>query len=163
MNEKYFPPDEKTLNQAEYAIHVQAVINTRNNFPGLRFFHIPNKPGDAADGFFKKAMGARAGASDLLFSWNDRTWETGYQRQGGLLEVGVIEIKAPRGVLEPDQNRFLSSYSLIGWRTGIARSCREIHDTLKEWGLRPKSELIIEPDTRSESQKKLDSFNFYKP
>ncbi len=158
-----FSGEEITLNQEEYKIHVNAVKNLRVNFPGLRFFHIPNRPSDGADGHFKKEMGARAGASDLLFSWNNPNWEMGYQQENGKLEVGIIEIKAHKGVFRTDQNKFMSSYSLIGWRTAIAKTYRQIHDALLSWGLRAKCSVMTEAGLRTAAEKKQQAFDMMRP
>jgi len=148
-----FTTDEKTRQQLEFILHVAVVEHIRNCFPGLFFLHIPNRPGDATDGFFKQKMGAKKGASDLLFSWNF-----------GKLEVGVIELKAP-GIktLSNDQNKFFSYVDALGWRHALCDSIRKVHDTLVRWGHKPQYDTVTEPDYRSDAQKKQDMYDFYKP
>ena len=144
--------EKLTPNQREFKIHVAAVEHIKSCFPGLLFFHIPGRPGDATDGYFKKLMGAEAGASDLLFSWND-----------GMLRVGVIELKAEGGRLSTQQNKFFSKFSHIGWRTAIAWSVQDVHNTLKKWGHKPKYESVMEPDLRSWDEKTQDAINAFAP
>lgn len=149
---KFDDLQEQSDNQREYKLHVEAVDHIRNCFPGLFFFHIPNRPGSGADGHHKKMMGTKKGASDLLFSWNF-----------GRLEIGVIEVKAPGITKESTaQNKFFSSVHILGWRHALCDSKRKIHDTLVNWGHKPLYNTVTEPDYATDAEKKQRAFDMYK-
>jgi len=112
------------------------------------FLHIPNQSRDATEAFFNKKMGVYAGAADLLLAW-----------KGG---QGFIELKTQTGKLSNNQNRFLSAFSALGWHTGVCRTVKEVHMMLCSWGLQPHHHSVMEPDLRSDDQKKSDAFDFYK-
>lgn len=145
--------DELKHQQIEYRIHCAIVAQLPAAFPTALFWHTPNRPGNAADGFFKKKMGAKSGASDLGFSWNHRD----------KLECGWLELKAPGKNLESSQNKWLSAFSHIGWRTGMARTVATAFNILEDWGIPRKHYGVKEPDLRSDTEKKFDAFEFFKP
>ena len=144
--------DEKTRNQKEYALQVCVAEQLDGWFPYLRWTAIPNRPGDAADGFFKKKMGVKAGMVDILCSW----------KVGNHLEGGLIELKVDTRVSN-DQNKVMSSWSKIGWHTAVCYTAREVKDVLTLWGNKPAHNGCYEPDYRTEQEKFSDSFDFFKP
>lgn len=145
--------DELKAQQIEFKIHCAAIEQIPGWFPGIKFLHIPNRPGDGKDGYFKKMMGATAGASDLLLGWKVSV-------NAG---AGYIEIKAPGEKLRTNQNHFLSGWATVGFKTGTAWSCRDIHRLICQFGVKPASHAIWEPDIRSDGQKKADSFDYFAP
>lgn len=140
-------------NNIEYKIHMAIKDHVEKCFyprnPNLKLIHIPNQTKNAQEGYFKKLMGAHPGFSDFLAGWPHNT--------------GVLEVKKPGGYLAPEQNKFISWADRIGWHTGIARSVKEAHNVLKSWGLIAAYESTIEPDLRTNDQKRKDAFDFYKP
>ena len=145
--------DEKTRAQKEYALQVCVAKQIQGWFPFLRWLHIPNRPGSGSDGHFKKEMGAKAGASDLLVSW---------RALHGNPNCGYIELKVDTAI-SSDQNKFLSSWAAIGWKTAVCRSAREVKNALTRWGNKPAHNGCYEPDYRTEQEKFSDSFDFFKP
>ena len=139
--------------QDEFKLHVSAYEHMLSAFPHLFVFHIPNRPGDATDGYFKKIMGAKRGAADFLAYWPT---EFGF-------DSGAIELKSKGGVVSPDQNKFMSALDAIGVKTAVCRSVREVHTTLVRWGLKPVHEGIEEPDLRTPQQKFEDARKFFAP
>ena len=149
MSSPNFTGADKTLNQIEYNIQVAAVAHIRTAFPDLLFTHVPNRGGSAADGFFKKQLGVMPGVADLIFWW-----------EGGF---GAIELKTPGGIWKPAQRKFEWMFSARGGKYAVCKSVKEVHATLKSWGLKSVHEAVKEPDLRSEAQKKQDMFDYYKP
>lgn len=144
---------EKSYQQIEFAIHCAIVEQLPSAFPLVLFWHTPNRGGSAKDGYFKKAMGAKKGASDLAFSWN----------LGDKLECGWLELKAPGKKLDSAQNKWLSAFAHIGWHTGMARSVAEAFNVIERWGIPRAHRAVKDPNTRPEQQKFSDSFNFFAP
>lgn len=136
-------------NQREFKLQIACVEHLNKCFTGVLYFHIPNRGGNATDGYFKKMMGAKAGASDILVAW-----------QGG---VGLIELKAPDGRLTSQQNKFFSSFARIGWQTAVCKSVGQFHDTLKRWGHKPKYDSVQEPDYSSKQEKFQAAIDMYRP
>ncbi len=154
--------EEKTLSpvQREFRLQLAVVKHLDSCFAGkLQYLHIPNRGGDATDGYFKQMMGAKAGAADLMLSWNNGIGS----RAPFKLECAMIELKAPGGTLSSQQNKFLSTYAHIGWHTALCRSVRQVHDKLVNWGIQPAYDSTQEPDYRSDEDKKRDAFSYYAP
>ena len=145
---------ELKAQQKEFKLHLAVVEQLPIWYPQVKFLHIPNRPGDASDGYFKKLMGSAPGASDLLVGWKFGS------KLGG---AGFIELKAPDGVVSSTQNKFLSGWATIGFHTGIARSCREVYALIERWGVKPASSAIREPDYRTVNEKRADAFDLYAP
>lgn len=143
--------DNLKSQQKEFRLQCAVVEQLPKWYPSLRFIHIPNRGGSATDGYFKKKMGSKPGASDLLFTWAGKNG----------LQGGLIELKTNDGKLSPDQNRFLSSWSCIGWHTAVERTCRGVFERLRRWGLEPASTAIMEPDYSSKTEKYAQAFDFY--
>lgn len=134
----------------EYLLQVAVVEHFGRCFPHVGFFHVPNQSRNATEAFFNKKLGVRPGVSDLILGWPNRG-------------VGVLELKSSDGRISTQQNKFLSWANHIGWEVGTAKTVRQAHDALKRWGLKPLYESCMEPDLRSDEQKKRDVFNFYAP
>lgn len=152
MSNNPFNTEDATAGQREFKLQLAVVKHLPEAFKGsgLQFAHIPNRPGSALDGYFKKQMGAVKGASDLIIGWP-------------VGQCGYIELKAPGETLKTAQNKFLSSWNAIGWRTAVCWSVREVHEMLKKWGLKAVYDTCVEPDYRTEQQKFSDSYEYYKP
>lgn len=147
--------------QREYRLHVACVEHIDECFPGIvELMHPPNRPGDAADGFFKKKMGARPGAPDLWLSWNHGAFDSS---RPFMLECALVELKVPPNKLSTAQNKFMSSYARIGWKTKLCYTVKQVHDALVGWGLKPRYNSVVEPDMRSDSEKFQDALDFYRP
>lgn len=139
------------MEQSEYKLQLCVVDHLYKTFPEVGFFHVPNRPGDATDAYFKKMMGAKPGVSDLILGW----------RPG---KVGVIELKAEGKKISTPQNKFLSWADWVGWETAVCHTVRGVHMTLCRWGLKPKHGYsIIEPDYRTKEEKLQQQFDMYKP
>lgn len=142
-----------TPEQKEYRLQLAVVKHLDTWYKGkCEWLHIPNKPGNASDGFFKKQMGAKAGASDLLFTWNNR-----------YLHCALIELKSPDGTLSSQQNKFLSRFNRLGWHTAVCKSVDEVNKALRGWGLDSGTIEVMEPDYRSKEEKFEDAIDFFRP
>ncbi len=151
-----------TLNQAEYRLQVAVVKHLQSAFPSLLFTHVPNRSKDAQDGFFRKQMGVLPGVPDLIFWYRETLRDDGRLVWSGIVSA-AIELKASKGRSSNDQNRFASSFVHIGGKYAVCKSVKEAHDALVSWGLEPRHDGYVEPDTRSDNQKKADSFDYFKP
>lgn len=134
---------------SEYHLQVAVIKHLQSAFPHLLYFHIPNQSRDATEAFFNKQLGVRAGASDLLIAW-----------KGG---QGLIELKMDKGRVSNEQNKFLSAFRHIGWKTAVCRSVRTVHETLKYWGLEPVHNICVEPDHTTKEEKLRRGEAFFKP
>ncbi len=149
-------PDQK-----EFRLHLAVVEHLDGCFKGqCEWLHIPNRPGNATDGHFKKLMGAKAGASDLLISWNHGALD---KAKPFKLECGYIELKVPDGELKTSQNKFLSRYHFLGWETAVCWSVRQTHDMLVKWGLNARYDAVQEPDYTSKEEKRQMAIDAFAP
>ncbi len=155
---------EKT--PVEFRIHRAIVDHVRGNirrgneitrttapFTGLFITHI-YAGRSKEEGFFLKMLGVVSGVPDLLAIWPDKV--RGY-------DFGFIEVKTPIGQLSPPQRKFQGFCSHLGINWGIARSVDDAHKLFIKWGLQPVHNNIREADIRSDTQKKKDIFEMYKP
>lgn len=154
MAEKLSPDQREFRLQLAVVKHLDSCFKAK-----LEYYHIPNRPGDAADGHFKKLMGSKAGASDLVVSWNHGAVDPS---KPFLLECGLIELKAPGGTLSSPQNKFLSRYHFLGWKTAVCYSVRQVHDALVSWGIKAAYNQTTEPDYRSDDEKKRDAIDMFR-
>ncbi len=158
------PHVEKT--PVEFRIHRAIVDHVRGNirrgneiirstppFHGLFITHI-YAGRSKEEGFFLKMLGVVSGVPDLLAIWPDKA--KGY-------DIGFIEVKTPIGQLSAPQRKFHGFCLHLGIKWGIARSVDDAHKLFIKWGLPPVHNAIKEPDTRSDTQKKKDAFDMYKP
>lgn len=134
----------------EYLLQVAVISHLKTAFPQVKAFHCPNQTRSATEAYFNKILGVEPGVSDLIIGWPVRN-------------VGVLELKAEDGRISTAQNKFLSWADSIGWSTGVARSVREVHVTLKVWGLTPAHNYIKEPDYTTPEEKQKMIFDMYKP
>lgn len=142
--------ESTTVSQKEFRLQLAVIEHLDGCFKGqLEYFHVPNRPGNATDGHFKKVMGAKAGVADLVIGW----------RNGN----AMVELKAPDGIFRSDQNKFMSCWAFLGWKTAVCKSVREVHDALVSWGLKPAYNTCIEPDYSSKQEKKQDGHAFFAP
>lgn len=135
--------------QAEYRLQVAVAKHLDSAFPHLLYTAFPGRPGDAADGFHKKAMGVKSGVPDLLFFWPQ--------------VFAAIELKIESGVVSSQQNKFASSFVKAGGKFAVCRTVRQLHNKLKEWGVAPLHNAVTEPDYRSDNEKKRDAFAAFAP
>lgn len=140
--------------QREFRLQVACVEHLRSAYPGLLFFHIPNRPGGGTDGYMKKMMGAVAGAPDLVCTWST-------QKHG--VHVAAIELKAPGGSVSPAQNKMLSALAHRGWKTAVCRSVAELDTQLHIWGQTLTHNGIKEPCYANENDKFAEAFDLYAP
>ncbi len=139
---------------SEYHLHIAIKTHIEKCFmgntnPGLNFWHVANESRDASQAFWNKKLGILPGVSDLQFGWP-------------VGKVGVMELKYKTS-LSSAQNKFLSWAHYVGWHTGVARSVREAHDILVNWGLRPAHDSVIEPDHRNKEEKQKAVFDYFSP
>lgn len=99
--------------------------------PGVLWLHIPNGGArSAVEGGILKAMGARAGAFDLMFVWHAAGW--------GLAPcLAFLELKAPgsAGKLSKDQEDFALALNALGVPWAVARSIEEVDAALRQMGV----------------------------
>lgn len=128
----------------------------RPAFESLLIIHIANQVQDGSDeaatiGFFLKQMGVEPGAYDFLFFWPHRQ---------GL----AYDVKEPKkGKLSPAQIRFRHKWENIGYPSAWGTSVKHMRDTLIKHGAKCRIFDLIEPDLRTDKEKKDDAFNFCKP
>lgn len=109
--------------KAEYRLHCQIVEAVeRLKVPSLVFWHTANEgkrtPAQAAA---QKAMGLRAGVSDLVFSLPQA-------------RMMFMEIKSLKGKLSPEQRVFFDSMTAHGHIVCVVRSLDEGLHFLTEFG-----------------------------
>lgn len=134
--------------QIEYRIHTAIVDHLEDCFPQIEFTHA-GKARDETHAHFLSEMGYEAGTGDLLWCCSSK-W-------------GDMEIKAPDGVQSPDQITRQRHIEENGGYYTIVRSVREAHEYFVRLGIKPRHNAIVEPDLRSDEQKKKDVFDLYKP
>jgi len=107
----------------------RAVINWLHaNFTPdeLFFYAVWNQNArDAIEGAKRKAMGVRAGVSDIMFIMKN-----------GM--TAAIELKAGKGRVSDSQQGFLEMLAKRGCRNAVCRSGEEVEATLRSWGLKPR-------------------------
>lgn len=108
---------------AETVIHLAVVQHLQlRGVPGLVFFHVPNGGARSkAEGAIFKAMGVRAGVSDLI-----------------LLHAGrffALELKAVGGRSSVEQRAFISEADAAGAHTALVEGLDAALATLQSWGL----------------------------
>jgi VRR-NUC domain len=107
----------------ETAIHCTVVqhLNIRG-VPGLIFFHVPNGGyRNKSEAVLLKAMGVRAGVSDLILFHSGRLY--------------CLEIKAKGGRASEEQLAFISDIDRAGAYTALATGLDACLATLEAWGL----------------------------
>jgi len=88
---------------------------------GLVFFHVPNAPRSPQTGARLKAMGMRAGVSDLILVHNEKIY--------------ALELKAPGRRATVEQMQFLTEMGEQGAFTGICDSIDTALRLLESWKL----------------------------
>lgn len=90
--------------------------------PGLVFFHVPNggRRGKVEGAIFK-AMGVRAGVSDLILAHSNKFF--------------ALELKAEGGRATESQLAFLQDFDRAGAFTALATGLDAALRTLEAWGL----------------------------
>lgn len=99
---------------------VQHIIKCKR--PGVEFWHVPNqgKRGYKTTSHLK-AMGMRAGVSDLHFLYRGHFY--------------VLELKAKKGSPTAEQTQFISDINAAGGTGSIANSLDSAIGILERWGL----------------------------
>ena len=139
-------------NYQEFKIHKAIFEHHQSAFPFVKFVYVPNASKDATTGYFNKLMGLHPGAHDISLYWKtDR------------INVGIFEVKSKTGSLTSAQNKFASAMKSLGAYTGYGSSVKQYHNTLIGWGITPLHHSCVEPDLRTDAEKKRDAFNLYKP
>ena len=117
------------MKRPEEALQRRVVQFLRLAKPDCVWFHVPNGGRrSATEAAIFKAMGVRAGVSDLIFLWT-----------GG---CGVIELKADEGRLTPHQCAFLAECRALRIPFFVARSVEEVETTLRIWGRTLKASVL---------------------
>ena len=88
---------------------------------GLVFFHVPNAPRNAVMGARLKAMGMRAGVSDLILFHDERLY--------------CLELKAPGKRATEEQLQFLTDMGEAGAFTCVCDNLDAALRVLSAWGL----------------------------
>lgn len=90
--------------------------------PGLVFFHVPNGGGRSkAEGAIFKALGVRAGVSDIIAFHANRFY--------------ALELKAAGGRATREQMQFLADADAAGAHTALVEGLDAALVTLESWGL----------------------------
>jgi hypothetical protein len=134
--------------QSEYRIHVAIVNHTWDCFPQIEFTHA-GKARDETHAHFLQRMGYMAGTGDLVWFCAGK--------------FGELEIKRPGGTQSSDQKTREAKLLRNGGHYVIVKSVREAHDYWKSLGFTPRHERVIEPDLRTDEQKKRDALDLYRP
>ena len=117
------------MKRPEVALQRRVVQFLRLAQPNCVWFHVPNGGcRSATEAAIFKAMGVRAGVSDLIFLWT-----------GG---AGVIELKAGKGRLTPHQCEFLAECRNLRIPFFVARSVEDVETTLRAWGLTLRASVL---------------------
>lgn len=111
------------MNRPEQKIQIAVIDNLRSRgVRGLVFFHVPNggkrQPREAA---LFKAMGVRAGVSDLILVHAGK--------------IFALELKAEKGRASEAQMEFLSDIDREGAFTAMPTGLNAALATLESWGL----------------------------
>lgn len=104
---------------------LQAAIVQALSLLGIFLFMVPNDAAGAttaAKGARLKALGLRAGVSDLVLMGKDG-------------RAYFLEIKTPTGKLSESQKKFQALCAARGWPYAVARSVAEATAQAREWGL----------------------------
>lgn len=108
-------PEQKIQRAVVQHLHARGVS-------GLVFFHVPNGGSRGkVEAAILKAMGTRAGVSDLILFHADRFY--------------CLELKAPGGRASEAQLAFLSEADAAGAYTAMPASLDAALATLEAWGL----------------------------
>lgn len=155
-----FTPSKPKEN-IEYKIQVAIVEHVRGKEGVRKAFnvfvcHIYNGR-SAEEGFFLKMLGVFAGVADLLVLWRSKC-ECGKSKIG----VGFLEVKKLDGTQSTAQRKFEGICNWLGIPYAIVRSVQEAHDQLLKWKCPVNHHVVVEPDTRTQEEKKKDNFNFFK-
>lgn len=115
----------------EEQLQRQVVEFLRFAAPDLIFFHPSNEAGSRRVGEMGrlKALGLRAGVSDLIFCLPDGCF-------------GAIELKAPGGKATPDQNAFLRGVAAASDRAAVCCDVEGVETVLKYWGVPLRATLL---------------------
>lgn len=152
----------KERNNEEFRIHVSIIDHVTGRKTGSKAFntficHV-FQGRDAKDGFFLKMLGVVPGVGDLLVLWRAKC-ACGIDKVG----IGFMEVKKPGGVQTTPQRRFQGLCHWLGVHYGIVTSVKTAHDMLVRWGCPERHASVKEADVRTDSQKKKDAFEFFKP
>lgn len=158
--------DDLDRDTNEYKIHVaisdylngrsrkgNQVIEGIQPFPGMLVTHA-YQGRSKEEGFFLKALGVKPGIADLLCFYRGVTQP---------YEVSFLEVKKPGGVQSSPQRKIMGHCHALGIPYAIVKSVKDAHEHFKSRGLKPVHNAIREPDTRTDSQKKQDVFDMYRP
>ena len=104
------------------------------------------------DGFFLKMIGVEAGISDII-AW--------YKTKDGL-GCTFMEVKIVGSIQSSAQKKIQGICHSLGIKYVVVRTVEQAHRHFVNIGLTPMHNSIREPDLRSDEQKKLQAFNFYK-
>jgi hypothetical protein len=93
----------------------------KRQVPDLLWFHVPNAPRSRITGAILKAMGMRAGVSDLLFLHCGKLY--------------ALELKAADGRPTTEQLRFQADVNRAGGYAALCYGLDRALACLKTWGL----------------------------
>ncbi len=103
--------------------HLQVSINDLlSRARTCLYFHVPNRPKNAIEWRKQKAMGARAGVSDMVFPAAGSRF---------------LEFKAEgkRGTQSPDQKSFQAECEEYDMEYALTAGFDEAYEQIKQWGL----------------------------
>lgn len=136
------------MNQREYRIHTAIIEHMDSAWPQIERTHA-GKARDETHAFFLLKMGYDAGTGDILFFYNG--------------VFGEMEVKQPNGTQSSDQKLREAKVLRNGGKYVIVHSVREAHEYWKSLGFKPMHNAVVEPDLRSDAEKKRDAVEFYRP
>jgi len=156
------PEVKQKRTPTEFRLQCAIIDHVRGRLTGNKAFNVfithIYQGRDANDGFFLKKMGVVAGVADMLILWRT-SCSCGLPKVG----IGFLECKTKTGKLSGVQGKFRGICHWLGIHYAEARSVKEAHDVLVGWGCHVNHAAIREPDLRSNTQKKSDGFDMYKP
>lgn len=137
-------------------LHTTKEYQVTRPFPQLVMWHPSNESwGHTAEdkkrGAIQQKMGLVKGAFDFTCIWP------------GAYGKGIVEVKAPGGRLDAAQIKFRDRIHYADGKTAEVYSVAQFRDTLIAWGLKCENTAAVEPDLRTDAEKKEDAFNFYAP
>lgn len=158
--------DNLDRDTSEYRIHVaisdylngrkrkgNQIFDGTQPFPGMLVTHA-YQGRSKEEGFFLKALGVKPGIADLLCF---------YRGVSQPYEVSFLEVKKIGGVQSPPQKKVMGACHALGIPYAIVRSVKEAHQHFIGRGLKPAHSAIVEPDIRTDSEKKQDAFDMQRP
>lgn len=148
--EEYRKLAPKKRHGGETKLQIAVVEHIRSAFPQVLVCGQANEGRSAAQGAKFKAMGIRAGMSDLLLF---------YAPKNAL----AIELKRHGNYQQANQKGFEHLFTRCGFDYAVCKSVDEVHKLLIAQGLNPVHNAVKEPDLRTQAQKVQMALDWNRP